>query len=63
MDVSSDKRLEVLRDMFLAYVGAFNGPEMRPPDALSLVKLIDSLSQGVNLACKNFENDKLPSNV
>ena len=50
MEVSVDRRMEIMRDLVLGYLGAFNGPEMRPPDALSMNRFIDSIAQGINQA-------------
>lgn len=46
--VSDERRMELLAMIVSSYLSAFNGPEMRPPDAKSLAQFIEDITDALD---------------
>ncbi len=42
--VSDERRMELVAMITSAYISAFNGPDMRPPDAITVGKFIEDIT-------------------
>lgn len=42
--VSDEKRLELVSMITSSYISAFNGPDMRPPDAITVARFIKEVT-------------------
>lgn len=42
--VNDERRMELVAMITSAYISAFNGPEMRPPDAITVGKFIEDIT-------------------
>lgn len=42
--VSDERRMELVSMITSAYISAFNGPDMRPPDAITVSKFIEEIT-------------------
>ncbi len=42
--VNDEKRMELLAMITSSYISAFNGPDMRPPDAITVAKFIEEVT-------------------
>ncbi len=43
--VSDERRLELLAMITSSYISAFNGPDMRPPDAITISRFIEEVTE------------------
>lgn len=43
--VSDERRMEMVSMITSAYISAFNGPDMRPPDAITITKFISEVTE------------------
>ncbi|MGC9327607.1 MAG: hypothetical protein ACP5I1_08230 [Candidatus Hinthialibacter sp.] len=41
--VNDERRMELTAMITSAYISAFNGPEMRPPDSITVCKFIEDV--------------------
>ncbi|MBN2329151.1 MAG: hypothetical protein JXR73_18575 [Candidatus Omnitrophica bacterium] len=41
--VSDERRMELVAMITSAYISAFNGPEMRPPDSITVCKFVEDV--------------------
>ncbi|MEW6238357.1 MAG: hypothetical protein AB1656_23475 [Candidatus Omnitrophota bacterium] len=46
--VSDEKRLELIAMITSSYISAFNGPEMRPPDSITIARFIEEVTDKVD---------------
>jgi hypothetical protein len=46
--VSDERRMELLAMITSSYISAFNGPEMRPPDAITLARFIEEITDALD---------------
>lgn len=46
--VSDEKRLELVAMITSAYISAFNGPDMRPPDSLTIARFIEEVTEKID---------------
>jgi len=42
--VNDERRMELVAMITSAYISAFNGPDMRPPDAITVCKFIEDVT-------------------
>mgnify|MGYP001347560976 CR=1 FL=1 len=42
--VSDERRMELVAMITSAYISAFNGPDMRPPDSITVSKFIEDIT-------------------
>ena len=42
--VSDERRMELVAMITSSYISAFNGPEMRPPDSITICRFIDEVT-------------------
>ncbi len=42
--VTDERRMELVAMITSAYISAFNGPDMRPPDSITVAKFIDDIT-------------------
>lgn len=42
--VSDERRMEIVAMITSSYISAFNGPEMRPPDAITIARFIEEIT-------------------
>ena len=42
--VSDERRMELIAMITSSYISAFNGPDMRPPDAITVSRFIDEIT-------------------
>lgn len=42
--VSDERRMELVAMITSAYISAFNGPDMRPPDSITVGKFIEDIT-------------------
>lgn len=42
--VSDERRMELVAMITSAYLSAFNGPEMRPPDSITIARFIEDIT-------------------
>ena len=42
--VSDERRMELVAMITSAYISAFNGPDMRPPDSITVSKFVEDIT-------------------
>ncbi len=43
--VSDERRMELVAMITSSYISAFNGPDMRPPDAITIERFIEQITE------------------
>lgn len=43
--VSDERRMEIAAMITSAYISAFNGPDMRPPDSITVARFIEEITK------------------
>jgi len=43
--VSDERRMELVAMITSSYISAFNGPDMRPPDSLTIGRFIEDMTE------------------
>ena len=43
--VSDERRMELVAMITSSYLSAFNGPEMRPPDSITIARFIEDITE------------------
>jgi len=46
--VSDERRMELVSMITSAYISAFNGPDMRPPDAITIAKFVKDMTDAMD---------------
>lgn len=46
--LSDERRMELVAMITSSYISAFNGPDMRPPDAITIGKFIEEVTEAVD---------------
>lgn len=46
--VSDERRMEIVAMITSAYISAFNGPDMRPPDAITVGRFMSELTDALD---------------
>ncbi len=46
--VNDEKRLELIAMITSSYISAFNGPDMRPPDAITIARFIEEITDKID---------------
>lgn len=41
--VSDERRMEIVGMITSAYISAFNGPDMRPPDSITVARFVEEI--------------------
>lgn len=41
--VSDERRMEIVAMITSSYISAFNGPDMRPPDSMTVARFIEEI--------------------
>jgi hypothetical protein len=43
--VSDERRMEIVAMITSSYISAFNGPDMRPPDSLTVARFVEEITE------------------
>ncbi|MGI6455789.1 MAG: hypothetical protein ACOX5R_09250 [bacterium] len=46
--VSDERRMEIVAMITSSYISAFNGPDMRPPDSMTVARFIHEISDALD---------------
>ncbi len=46
--LTDERRLEMVAMITSSYISAFNGPDMRPPDAITIGKFIQEITDAID---------------
>lgn len=46
--LSDERRMELVAMITSSYISAFNGPDMRPPDSITIGKFIEEITEAVD---------------
>lgn len=46
--LNDERRMELVAMITSSYISAFNGPDMRPPDAITIGKFIEEVTEAVD---------------
>lgn len=46
--VSDEKRLELVAMVTSSYISSFNGPDMRPPDSITIARFIEDITNKID---------------
>lgn len=46
--LNDERRMELVAMITSSYISAFNGPDMRPPDSITIGKFIEEVTEAVD---------------
>jgi hypothetical protein len=46
--ITDERRLEMVSMITSSYISAFNGPDMRPPDAITVARFVEEITNKVD---------------
>jgi hypothetical protein len=46
--ITDERRLEMVSMITSSYISAFNGPDMRPPDAITVARFVEEITNKID---------------